>query len=488
MPTVNLMTSASDSPAVRHFEFGGAAPTVAPGIFKAYDIRGIVDDSLTEEAVVAIGLVLGARAKDEGVASVVVGRDGRLSGPRLAAALARGICAAGVDVVDIGMVPTPLVYFATVLTGSGTGVAVTGSHNPPEYNGLKMMMAGRTLYGEEITSIGSTIRERSAWGKLVAAKPGTVSTRDVLPEYMAKVTGDIKLSRPIKVAIDAGNGVAGAVAPGLLRAIGCGEVTELFCDVDGNFPNHHPDPAHPENLQDLIAVVAAGSAELGLAFDGDGDRLGVVTKSGKIIFPDRQLMLYAQDVLAHHPGAQVIYDVKCTRNLAPWIRRHGGEPLMWRTGHSLIKAKLKETGAKLAGEMSGHVFFNDRWYGFDDGVYVAARLLEILSRHPDPSAVLEALPDSPTTPELHLQMAEGENFKLIDALQKNARFDGATEVIKIDGVRVEYPDGFGLARASNTTPVVVLRFEADTVEALAQIQQSLKQAILNVMPTARLPY
>ena len=344
-------------------------------IFKAYDIRGIVDDTLTEEAVEAIGLALGARARAEGVASIVVGRDGRLSGPRLVAALSAGICAAGVDVLDIGMVPTPLVYFATVLTGSGTGVAVTGSHNPPEYNGLKMMIAGRTLYGDEITCIGTTIRDAATWSKLGGTNPGTISHRDVLPEYVAKITGDIHLARPMKVVVDAGNGVAGAVAPDLLRAIGCGEVTELFCEVDGNFPNHHPDPAHAENLQDLIATVAAGDAELGLAFDGDGDRLGVVTKSGKIIFPDRQLMLYAQDVLAANPGSQVIYDVKCTRNLAPWIRKHGGEPLMWRTGHSLIKAKLKETGAKLAGEMSGHVFFNDRWYGFDDGVYVAARLL-----------------------------------------------------------------------------------------------------------------
>jgi len=317
------MTSASDSAAAKPLDAGKAAPTVSPGIFKAYDIRGIVDQTLTEEAVRAIGLVLGARAKAEGVTSIVVGRDGRLSGPRLAAALAKGICTAGVDVVDIGMVPTPLVYFATVLTGSGTGVAVTGSHNPPEYNGLKMMMAGRTLYGDEITGIGATIRDAGAWSRLAAAKPGKVSHRDVLPDYLAKITGDIKLARPVKVVVDAGNGVAGAVAPGLLRAIGCGEVTELFCEVDGNFPNHHPDPAHAENLQDLIAAVAAGDAELGLAFDGDGDRLGIVTKSGKIIFPDRQLMLYAQDVLAKNPGAQIIYDVKCTRNLAPWIRKHG---------------------------------------------------------------------------------------------------------------------------------------------------------------------
>jgi len=466
---------------------GARPPEVPAGICKPYDIRGIDDEPSTEGGVAAIGLVLGARAREEGVTSIVVGRDGRLSGPRLAAALASGIVAAGVDVVDIGMVPTPLVYFATVLTGSGTGVAVTGSHNPPEYNGLKMMIAGRTLYGEEITAIGATIRDAGAWQALFADKPGQVGTRDVVADYVARITGDVKLARPMKVVVDAGNGVAGAVAPGLLRAIGA-EVTELYCEVDGNFPNHHPDPAHPENLQDLIATVAAVDAEVGLAFDGDGDRLGVVTRSGRIVFPDRQLMLYAADVLSANPGAQIIYDVKCTRNLAPWIREHGGEPLMWRTGHSLIKAKLKETGAKLAGEMSGHVFFNDRWYGFDDGIYTAARLLEILSRHADPSAVLEALPDSPTTPELHLKLAEGENFRLIEALQKNAKFDGATEVITIDGVRVEYPDGFGLARASNTTPVVVLRFEADSPEALARIQGSLKQAIQAAMPGVTLPY
>ncbi|MGE3923824.1 MAG: phosphomannomutase/phosphoglucomutase [Lautropia sp.] len=458
------------------------------GLFKAYDIRGIVDRALTEEAAAAIGLVLGARARTAGIASIVVGRDGRLSGPRLAAALAAGICAAGVDVIDIGMVPTPLVYYATVLTGSGSGVAVTGSHNPPEYNGLKMMLGGKTLYGDDITSIHRTIADPAAYARLFAAAPGKVVTRDVVPDYLARVTGDIRLARPVRIVVDAGNGVAGAIAPKLLRAIGCGELTELFCDVDGAFPNHHPDPAHPENLQDLIRTVSDTGAELGLAFDGDGDRLGVVTRSGRIIFPDRQLMLYAADVLARNPGAQILYDVKCTRNLAPWIRRHGGEPLMWRTGHSLIKAKLKESGAKLAGEMSGHVFFNDRWYGFDDGLYTAARLLEILSRSDDPGAVLEALPDSPTTPELHLDLAEGENHRIIAALQKDARFDGASEVVTIDGVRVEYPDGFGLARASNTTPVIVLRFEADTDAALRRIQASIKQAILAVKPDARLPY
>ena len=461
---------------------------VARSIFKAYDIRGIVDSTLTEAAALAIGQVLGSRARKAGIESIVVGRDGRLSGPRLSAALARGIVQSGTDVIDIGMVPTPLVYYATVLTGSGSGVAVTGSHNPPEYNGLKMMLGGSTLYGSDITSIADEIdAAQAAGGFVAAAQPGKIVSRDVIESYVSKVSGDVKLKRPMKIAVDAGNGVAGEVGPMVLKAIGC-ELVELYTEIDGNFPNHHPDPAHPENLQDLIKAVAEHDCELGLAFDGDGDRLGVVTRSGEIIFPDRQLMLYAEDVLAARPGATIIYDVKCTRNLAPWIRERGGEPLMWRTGHSLVKAKLKETRAPLAGEMSGHVFFNDRWYGFDDGIYTAARLLEIVSRVSDPSALLEALPDSPTTPELHLHTAEGENYRLIDALRKTAKFDGATDLITIDGVRVEYPDGFGLARASNTTPVVVLRFEADSPEALARIQAAFRQAILAVSPQAKLPF
>ena len=461
---------------------------VPRSIFKAYDVRGIVDKTLTEPTVRAIGQVLGTRARKAGIASIVVGRDGRLSGPKLSAALANGITESGTDVIDIGMVPTPLVYYATVLTGSGSGVAVTGSHNPPEYNGLKMMLGGSTLYGSDITSIADEIdAARTAGGFVPAPAPGRIVRRDVIESYVTKVSGDVKLKRPMKIAVDAGNGVAGEVAPMVLKAIGC-ELVELYTEIDGNFPNHHPDPAHPENLQDLIEAVAEHDCEVGLAFDGDGDRLGVVTRSGQIIFPDRQLMLYAQDVLAARPGATIIYDVKCTRNLAPWIRARGGEPLMWRTGHSLIKAKLKETKAPLAGEMSGHVFFNDRWYGFDDGIYTAARLLEILSRESDPSALLEALPDAPTTPELHLQTAEGENYRLIEALQKTATFAGATDIITIDGVRVEYADGFGLARASNTTPVVVLRFEADTPEALARIQAGFRQAILAVSPQAKLPF
>ena len=469
-----------------------AAPSISPSIFKAYDIRGIVDGdpakvTLTDAVARGVGAALGLQAKAKGIPAIVVGRDGRLSGPRLIAALTQGINSAGVEAIDIGMVPTPVVYFATVLTNTGSGVAVTGSHNPPEYNGLKMMLGGGTLYGDGIQDLYKSIVDPSFAGKLDANAPVRVTKRDVTGEYLAKILDDVKLSRPMKIAIDCGNGVAGALAPQLFKSLGC-EVTELFTEVDGNFPNHHPDPAHPENLQDLIRCLAETDCEIGLAFDGDGDRLGVVTKTGQIIWPDRQLMLYAQDVLAHRPGGQIIYDVKCTRNLAPWVRKHGGVPLMWRTGHSLIKAKLKETGAPLAGEMSGHVFFNDRWYGFDDGLYTGARLLEILSRSANPSAVLEALPDAIATPELHIHTAEGDNFKLVEALQRNAKFEGADEVITIDGVRVEYPDGFGLARASNTTPVVVTRFEADSEAAIARIKAAFKAAITAVAPGVDVPF
>ena len=463
------------------------APVVSAAIFKAYDIRGIVETALTEQAVSAIGLALGAKARARGIGQVVVGRDGRLSGPALARALSAGLCAAGVDVIDIGMVPTPLVYFATVLTGSGTGVAVTGSHNPPEYNGLKMMLGGATLHGEDIRDIAATLADPARYAALFAATPGTVRTLDVVPDYIARIAGEVKLARPLKVVVDAGNGVAGAVAPALLRALGITDLTELYCEVDGHFPNHHPDPAHPENLRDLIREVQASDADIGLAFDGDGDRLGVVTRNGQMIFPDRQLMLYAADVLEKNPGATIIYDVKCTRNLAPWIRARGGEPLMWCTGHSLVKAKMKETGAKLAGEMSGHIFFNDRWYGFDDGLYTAARLLEILARVPDPGALLEGLPDASSTPELQVPLAEGENAALVQALRERGHFEGA-EIITVDGLRVEYPDGFGLVRASNTTPVLVLRFEADDAAALARIQQAVKAALLAIRPDLSIPF
>ena len=457
-----------------------AAP--APEIFKAYDIRGIVERTLTIDAVRAIGHALGSEARDRGQQAIAVGRDGRLSGPALAGALAEGICAAGVDVVDIGCVPTPLAYFAAFELGTDSCVSVTGSHNPPEYNGLKMVLGGQTLYGELIQDL----RQRIVDGRLHQGR-GAIRKADVVAAYIDRIVGDVRLARPMKIVIDCGNGVAGAVAPQLFERLGC-ELVPLFCEVDGHFPNHHPDPSKPENLRDVVRALAETDAELGLAFDGDGDRLGVVTKDGEIIFPDRQLMLFAADVLSRVPGGQVIYDVKCTRNLATWIRERGGEPVMWNTGHALVKAKLRETGAPLAGEMSGHVFFKERWYGFDDGLYAGARLLEILSTTDDPGATLKALPDAVSTPELNIKMNEGEPFELVRRLKEGARFDGARELITIDGVRVEYSDGFGLARPSNTTPVVVLRFEADTEAAIGRIQQAFREAILGVWPGLELPF
>jgi phosphomannomutase/phosphoglucomutase len=459
-----------------------AYPLPAPEIFKAYDIRGIVERTLTPQAVRAIGHALGSEARARGQRTIAVGRDGRLSGPELAGALSDGIRAAGVDVLDIGCVPTPLSYFAAYQLGTDSCVSVTGSHNPPDYNGLKMVLGGQTLHGALIQDL----RRRIAENDLVHGA-GELRHAEVAEAYLERVVSDVKLARPMKIVIDCGNGVAGAVAPELFRRLGC-ELVELYCEVDGTFPNHHPDPSKPENLADVIRALRDTDAELGLAFDGDGDRLGVVTKDGEIIYPDRQLMLFAADVLSRVPGGEVIYDVKCTRNLAGWIRKHGGVPTMWNTGHALVKAKLKETGAPLAGEMSGHVFFKERWFGFDDGLYAGARLLEILSRHADPSAVLKALPDAVSTPELNLKMAEGEPFTLVQRLREGATFAGAQELITIDGVRVEYADGFGLARPSNTTPVVVLRFEADSDAALARIQADFRRAIDEVWPGLTLPF
>ena len=451
-------------------------------IFKAYDIRGIVGTTLTPEIVQSIGRAIGSEAARRNSGTVVIGRDGRLSGPDLASALAAGIRGAGVDVIDLGMVATGMLYYATYELGTGSGVMVTGSHNPPDYNGLKMMLGGETLHGDAITAL----RTRVEQGDL-ASGAGSYRQHDIGEAYMRRVVGDIRLKRPLNIAVDCGNGVAGAFAPGLFRRLGC-TVRELFCEVDGTFPNHHPDPAHPENLDDLIHALKTGDAELGLAFDGDGDRLGVVTKDGHIIYPDRQMMLYAADVLGRNPGATVIYDVKSTRNLGPWITAHGGKPLLWKTGHSLIKAKLRETGALLAGEMSGHVFFKERWFGFDDALYVGARLLEILSAHADTAKVLNALPDAISTPELHLHCVEGEHYSLIAGLQRTAQFPGAQNVIDIDGLRVEYADGFGLMRASNTTPIVVLRFEADSDAALARIQAQFRAVLLAAKPDSKLPF
>ncbi|MBB3212968.1 phosphomannomutase/phosphoglucomutase [Herbaspirillum sp. Sphag1AN] len=455
---------------------------IASAIFKAYDIRGIVGQTLNADVAYQIGQSFGSAASSKGQTSVVIGRDGRLSGPELSAALAAGLQSVGINVIDLGVVATPMVYFGTHVLGTQSGIMVTGSHNPPDYNGFKMVLAGEAIYGDTIQALYQSILKNT-----FVAGEGSYRTYELRHEYLARIVGDIKLARPMKIAIDCGNGVAGAFAGELYRALGC-EVTELFCEVDGSFPNHHPDPAHPENLQDLIRSLQAGDVEIGLAFDGDGDRLGVVTKDGQIIYPDRQLMLFAADVLSRHPGKEILYDVKCTRHLAPWISAHGGQPLMWKTGHSLVKAKLRETGAPLGGEMSGHVFFKDRWYGFDDGLYAGARLLELLSRVSDPSSVLNALPQSTSTPELQLKLKEGENFALIEQLQKEAHFPEAQQIISIDGLRVEYADGFGLMRSSNTTPVVVLRFEAESQSALERIQQQFRQVILAARPDVALPF
>ncbi|MES2742405.1 MAG: phosphomannomutase/phosphoglucomutase [Pseudomonadota bacterium] len=458
--------------------------TLSKTIFKAYDIRGIIGKTLDAGVASQIGHAFGLAALAKGQTKVVIGRDGRLSGPELTAALARGLQAAGVDVIDLGVVATPMVYYGTHVLDTQSGIMVTGSHNPPDYNGFKMVLAGEAIHGEAILALYNSIVAHDGG---VAATPGAYSTHDIRDAYLQRIIGDVKLARPIKVAVDCGNGVAGAFAGDLLRGMGC-EVIELFCEVDGNFPNHHPDPAHPENLQDLIRSLQESDAEIGIAFDGDGDRLGVVTKDGQIIYPDRQMMLFAADVLSRHPGEQILYDVKCTRHLAPWISKHGGQPLMYKTGHSLVKAKLRETGAPLGGEMSGHIFFKDRWYGFDDGMYAAARLLEILTRESDPSALLNSLPQSDSTPELHLELKEGENVALMDKLRSDAEFPGHEQIITIDGLRVEYADGFGLARSSNTTPVIVMRFEAENPAALARIQGQFKSVILAAKPDAVLPF
>jgi phosphomannomutase/phosphoglucomutase len=450
----------------------------APEIFKAYDIRGIVRTALTADTVGRIGQALGSEAVARGVKAIAIGRDGRLSGPELARALAKGITSTGADVIDIGRVPTPMTYFAAHELGTDSCVSVTGSHNPPEYNGLKMVLGGQTLYGEMIQDLRRRITESD-----FCAGRGVVHHASVRQAYIDRIVGDVKLSRPMKIVVDCGNGVAGSVAPDLLRRMGC-RVKELFCDVNGNFPNHHPDPSKPENLLDLQRTVRETGAELGLAFDGDGDRLGVVTRDGEIIFPDRQLMLFAADVLSRNPGAEIIYDVKCSRWVAESIRLQGGKPLMWNTGHALIKTKLKETGAPLAGEMSGHMFFKERWFGFDDALYTAARLLEIVSRWDDSNWPLKHLPNAISTPELNIKMQEGEPHALVAKLRQAGRklLPGARELITIDGVRAEYADGFGLARASNTTPVVVLRFEADNQAALVRIQDEFKAALRSAWP------
>jgi phosphomannomutase len=458
---------------------------VHASVFKAYDIRGVVGKTIDETFAEHLGRAFGSEALAAGQTAVAVGRDGRVSGPGLAAALIRGLASTGLDVVDIGPVTTPMLYYVAATRGAygcASGIQVTGSHNPKDYNGFKMVLAGRAIYGDDIQKLRTRMETDT-----YASGRGRVARMDIGAEYAARITGDCRLSRPMKVVVDSGNGIPGASAPGILRALGC-EVVDLYSRVDGDFPNHHPDPSKPENLADLIKVVHAADAELGLAFDGDGDRLGVVTRSGQIIWPDRQIMLFARDVLKRHRGAQILFDVKCSQRVPETIREAGGVPLLWKTGHSLIKAKLAETGAPFGGEMSGHVFFKERWYGFDDAMYTAARLLEILSRSADAGAVLEALPTSYNTPELNVPCEEGEHHRVVAELQARVAdgrlaFEGG-EIGTIDGLRVDWPDGFGLIRASNTTPVLVLRFEGHTPEALARIEGTMMAALHAVKPDA----
>jgi phosphomannomutase len=453
---------------------------LAASIFKAYDIRGIVPSTVDEAMAEALGRAFGTTALAEGEKSVAVGRDGRLSGPALSAAVVRGLVAAGIDVIDIGMATTPMLYFAAS-TLCTSGIQVTGSHNPKDYNGFKMVMGGRAIYGEEIQGL-RRMMESESW---VDQPGGKIRNVNVLAPYTARIASDIKLARKMKIVVDSGNGIAGASGPGILRAIGC-EVIELFSEVDGNFPNHHPDPSKPENLRDLIGALRSSGAELGLAFDGDGDRLGIVTRDGNTIYPDRQMMLFARDVLSRVPGGEIIFDVKCSQRLAPVIEAAGGKPLMYKTGHSLIKAKMKEIGAPLGGEMSGHIFFKERWFGFDDGTYAGARLLEILSNTADPSAALNALPTSFSTPELNVKCAEGEPHPLVQKLVEKAKFAAPATVNTIDGLRVDWPDGFGLIRASNTTPVLVLRFEGHTQEAMNRIEADMLALLRSAKPDAKI--
>ena len=455
---------------------------ITEDIFRAYDIRGIVETALTPDAVRQIGQAFATEARNQNQTTVVIARDGRLSSPLLSQALSDGLRAGGCDVIDIGMVPTPVLYYATHKLETGTGIMITGSHNPPQYNGIKMMMDGHTLYGDGIKALYQLIIDDK-----LATGEGSYREQDVLADYIERIVSDIKLAKPMRVAIDCGNGVAGVCATELFTKLGC-EVTELFCDVDGTFPNHHPDPSRPENLKDIMKVVGDEKLDLGLAFDGDGDRVGVIDDKQKVIWADRQMMLYAADVLQRKPGAQIIFDIKSSSNLEKVIAKLGGEPLMWKTGHSFIKAKMKETGAELAGEMSGHIFFKERWYGFDDGLYSAARMLEILSKRDEiASDVFAALPDSYNTPELQIQFEEGEHYKFMDKFKQEADFAGAN-ISTIDGMRVNYAEGWGLIRPSNTTPCLVLRFEANSEAMLEEIQNTFRQQLHKMDSSLNLPF
>ena len=451
-------------------------------IFRAYDIRGVIGDTLTPEYAALIGRAIGSEALARSQSQVVVARDGRLSGPEITESLIAGLTRSGVDVIDIGAVPTGVLYFATHNLGTGSGVMVTGSHNPPDYNGFKIMLGTDTLSGDDITNL----HKRIVAGDF-SEGDGGVQEMDILDDYVDRIASDVQMEEPLKVVVDCGNGIPGRVAPWVLEEIGC-EVIPLFCEVDGEFPNHHPDPSELKNLKDLIMTVERFDADLGVAFDGDGDRLGVVTRAGEVVFPDRLMMLFAEDVLTRNPGAAIIYDVKCTGHLAKVILAHGGSPIMWKTGHSLIKGKMKETQAALAGEMSGHFFFKERWFGFDDGIYACARLLEILAASPDGvDAVLESLPSSVSTPEIKVEMAEGEHYAFMEIFQAQASFEGA-RLTTIDGIRADYDDGWGLVRCSNTTPCLVMRFDSQTQEGLEKVQERFREQILSVNPELELPF
>jgi len=455
---------------------------ITEDIFRAYDIRGIVETALTPDAVRQIGRAFASEARSRGQQTVVIARDGRLSSPMLSQSLADGLRAGGCDVIDIGLAPTPVLYFATHKLKTGTGIMITGSHNPPQYNGLKMMIAGDTIYGDGIKALYRRIVD----GELDSGAGG-YEQQDVLPAYVDAIVADVKLAKPLRIAVDCGNGAAGVIAVELFSKLGC-DITDLFCDVDGHFPNHHPDPSQPGNLNDIRRVIADNQLDLGLAFDGDADRVGIIDDKGNIIWADRQMMLYAADVLSRKPGAMIIFDIKSSSNLEHVIRKLGGKPLMWKTGHSFIKAKMKETGAELAGEMSGHIFFKERWFGFDDGLYGAARMLEILSKRDQPaSEVFAELPDSFNTPELNIQFDEGEHHRFMEAFRQQADF-GDADISTIDGMRVNFADGWGLIRPSNTTPCLVLRFEASTEQKLKEVQDAFRKQILKVNNSLELPF
>lgn len=457
--------------------------TISSTIFRAYDIRGVVGETLNTDIIYAIGQAIGSEALAHGEKSIVVARDGRLSGPALSKALIEGLLATGINVINIGRVPTPVLYFATHVLGATSGAMLTGSHNPIDHNGVKMMIKGRAIYGDDIQRLYQRIQQED-----FAMGAGKLTHEEILPRYEARILSDVKVKKRLKVVVDCGNGVAGVIAPALIQKLGC-EVHELFCDVDGSFPNHHPDPSQEENLSDLIQTVIRKKADLGLAFDGDGDRLGVVTAAGDVIWPDRQLILFAIHILKKNPGAKVIYDVKSTRFLEATVKQHGGEPIMYKTGHSLVKAKIKEENAAIGGEMSGHVFFNDRWYGFDDAIYTAARLLEIIAEDGrDVATIFSEIPNSISTPELKIPMSDDSKFAFVDKLIEKANFGPTAKINTIDGLRVDYPDSWGLVRCSNTTPYLVVRFEADDEAALAIVKAKFRNHLLELDEHLDLPF